>query len=125
MSACLIFFVSGYRTRGWWVGRGRVPAAPAVAAAPARPLPFLLAPDEAVTAGELLAVALDDEPEDPQPHAHETEADAEGQLTRRGADDHCLGVGVAALVVALTQETFSASPDSRRRVFPRNVQPAS
>ena len=53
------FFVSGHRTRGWWVGRGRVPAAvaaPAVAAAPARPPALLLAPDEAVTARELLAV---------------------------------------------------------------------
>ena len=91
----------------------------------ARPPALLLAPDKAVTAGELLAVALDDEPEDPEADAHEPEADAEGQLTRRAADDHCLGVGVVALVVAFTQETFSASPENRRRIFPRNVQPAS
>ena len=124
------FLSSGHRTRGWWVGRGRVPAAVAaraVAAAPARPPALLLAPDEAVTARELLAVALDDEPEDTEADAHEPEADAEGQLTRRAADDHCLGVGVvaASLVVAFTQETFSASPENRRRIFPRNVQPAS
>ena len=126
--ACFDFFVSGHRTRGWWVGRGRVPAAVAaraVAAAPARPPALLLAPDEAVTARELLAVALDDEPEDPEADAHETKADAERQLTRRAADDHCLGVGVVALVVAFTQETFSASPENRRRIFPRNVHPAS
>ena len=122
------FFVSGHRTRGWRGGRGWVPAAVAaraVAAAPARPPALLLAPDEPVTAGELLAVALDDEPEDTEADAHEPEADAEGQLTRRAADDHCLGVGVVALVVAFTQETFSASPENRRRIFPRNVQPAS
>ena len=131
MLACLIFFVfraPDPRARGWRGGRGRAPAAvaaPAVAAAPARPPALLLAPDEAVTAGKLLAVALDDEPEDTEADAHEPEADAEGQLTRRAADDHCLGVGVVALVVAFTQETFSASPENKRRIFPRNVQPAS
>ena len=37
--ACFDFFVSGHRTRGWWVGRGQVPAAvaaPAVAAVAAQ-----------------------------------------------------------------------------------------
>ena len=45
--------------------------------------------------------------------------------TRRGSGDSgSSGVGVVALVVAFTQETFSASPENRRRIFPRNMQSA-
>ena len=66
-------------------------------------MPFSLsAPDQPITTGELLAVALDDEPEDTEPDADKAEADAQCQVAGRGGDHP----GAAAVVV-LTQDTFN------------------
>ena len=87
---------------------------------PAPPLLLLLlAPDQPITTGELLAVALDDEPEDTEPDADKAEADAQCQVAGRGGDHR----GAAAVVV-LTQDTFKARPVSKRRTLLKNPQPA-
>ena len=87
---CPVTYQGAWSDAGCWL-RVRVPAPPL--------LLLLLAPDQPITTGELLAVALDDEPEDTEPDADKAEADAQCQVAGRGGDHP----GAAAVVV-LTQD---------------------